>query len=215
MIQATQDWTNDRRIYYGIALLTIAGLAVAGWFGYGWYVRLKEEAAYKDLALSIDGYVKALGTGESEGKWHDVARAFEVGAERHPSSKMHPYFLVYQADVLIQQGKTKEAGALMDKALIEMNAQQPLYTTYALKRALLNLDSGDPASQKRGREELESLAKDTSNPTQDMALYYSALDAESRGDEAQAGKQFKEIIAHGQQRSYWYLLAENKLKAGA
>lgn len=210
-----QDAMSDRRIYYGMAFLAISALVSAGWFGYAWYNRSLEQAAYKDLALSIDGYIKVQHAGSTPEKWTDVTRAFEVGAERHPSSKMHPYFLIYQADTLIAQGKLKEAIALMDKALLEIDRKQPLYTTFALKRALLKMDSDDASQQKQGREELELLSQDATNPMQDMALYYSGLDAENRSDKAHAEKQYKEIIAHKQERSYWYQRALQKVKAGA
>ena len=122
--------------------------------------------------------------------------------------------MVYEADTLIHQGKIKEASVLMDKAVQEMDSQHPLYTTYALKRALLRLDSGDASLEKQGREELEALAQDKNNSARDSALYYSGLYAENRADKAQAEKRFKEIVDQAHEQSYWYQLAQNKLKVG-
>ena len=184
----------------------LAGLLAAGWFGYSWYVRSKEQAAYKDLAESIDGYNKSRLSGTE--KWTDVERGFEEGAKRNASSKLQPYFLVYQADALIEEGKQKEALALYDKALGLIPRSNPLYFLYAIKRALMKLDATDDGMQKQGRQELTMLAHDTANPMQDMARYYSGLDALSQGDASTAENYFKEI---SQQSAYWYQKAQEKL----
>lgn len=212
MVTFTQDIFTDKRIHYAVALLVLCGAAAAGWFGYTWYRRTQEQAAFKDLAESIEGYIKAQQAG-SETVLADVARAFTVGAQRHAGSQLQSYFLVYQADMLARQGKLEEAIVLMDKSFEKINREQPLYYAYAIKRALMKLDADNTALQKQGRTELEALAHDSANPVQDMALYYKGLDAEYREDQVDAHKQYQEIIGHGNQASYWYQLAHAKLES--
>src|SRR5262245_58907145 len=131
MMPVTQDMLSEKRIYYGMGILALAGLLAAGWFGYSWYVRNKEQAAYKELAESIDAYIKSTGYGYNLEKLVDSERAFGVGAQKHTSSRLHPFFLAYQADALIQQGKQKDAVALFDKLITEIDRKHPLYYLFA------------------------------------------------------------------------------------
>lgn len=163
---------NDNRVLYGIGLLVFAGLCAAGWFGYSYYVGTKEQAAYKDLAELIDGYVKAHSLDQGAQKWTDVERAFDVGAQRHSSSALYPYFLAYKAEALVQQGKLKEAAGVLDMVVSKINTQQPLYSVYALKRALVKIDSNDELLRKQGQDELAELAKDVKSPVHTLAAQY-------------------------------------------
>lgn len=202
-----QNVWNEKNSTYAALFLAIAGVAGAGWFGYSWYKRGQEQAAYKDLAESIEGYVKARNQGQ---RWADVERGFQSGAQRHSSSALQPYFLVYQADALIELGKQQEALAIMDKALGMIARTNPLYYLYALKRALIRIDMQEAAIQKQGREELHALAKDSSNPAQDMARYYAGVDALLHSDK-EAGEKFLTDIS--QESGLWHQLAQDKLSA--
>ena len=204
--QLTQSVWTQKHTYIAAIALAIAGLVGAGWFGYSWYARSKEQAAYKDLAESIDAYNKARLSGSE--KLTDVERGFAEGAKRNASSKLRSYFLVYQADALLELGKQHEAIALYDQALGSIARSNPLYFLYAVKRALIKLDATDDVIRKQGRQELTMLAHDAANPMQDMARYYSGLDALDQGDTSTAENYLKEI---SQQSSYWYQKAQDKL----
>lgn len=172
MISAVSDAWNDKRTTYGILFLVVAALCAAGWYGYSYYVDRKEQAAYKDLAESIDGYVKARSLEQGEQNWADVERAFDVGAQRHGSSSLYPYFLAYKADALVQQGKLKEAAAVLDTVVSNIGKQQPLHSVYALKRALVKIDSDDEPLRTQGKAELTALAQDLKSPVHTLAAQY-------------------------------------------
>ena len=215
MSSMTQDMWTKKRMHLAAGFLAVSGLIAAGWFGYSWYMRSKEQAAYKDLAESIEGYSKARSSGAPE-KWSDVERGFEAGAKRNTSSSLQPYFLVFQADALVEQGKHKEAAALMDKTVSMLKRTQPLYFLYALKRALIKTDIADETIQKQGRQELAALTQESTNPLKDMARYYAGLDALHQGDRAAAEKFLGEIPAVSpvdQKPSVWYQMAQEALSA--
>ncbi len=144
----------------------------------------------------------------------DSERAFLAGAEAHRSSALYPYFLTFQADAFIRLGKLSEAAEIFDAAVKSMGKKHPLYFLYALKAALVKIDTKDATREKEGRATLDSLSRNRANPLQEMALYYSGLDASSLGDEARAQAKFKEVVARGKKDSYWYQLADMKLKTG-
>ncbi|MBA3752099.1 hypothetical protein H0X06_04885 [Candidatus Dependentiae bacterium] len=200
---------NEKKLYAGMGLLLASSIIGAGYLGYSWYKKNKEQAAYKDLSESIEGYIKASTSALSSKKsfspqWTDVQRAFKIGAEINSSSSLYPYFLAYQADVLLQQGQNTEAIQIMDDAIAHLDRTHPLYYLYALKNALMKTDSQDASLSQAGREALEKLANDNANLLQDRAQYYSALDAYYRGDSGAAQKRFQQIIARGNVDSPWH-----------
>ncbi len=214
-----QDIWTQKRIHALAGILALAGLVGAAWAGYTWYKRSKEQGAYRDLAQSIDGYLKMRYGASEMGKWADVEKGFEAGAGRNASSKLLPFFLAYQADALIEQGKLKEAIGLMDRSVSLLSPANPLYFLYAIKRALLKIDFSDAQTQQQGRKELDALMQDTTNPMQDMARYYSGVDALSQGDTAKAQNLFGQIRAHVPSQSgteeadsLWYQMAQEKLR---
>lgn len=208
LTEMTQNIWTHKRIQYGAGLLALAGLFGAAWTGYAWYKRSQEQAAYKDLAQSIDGYVKVRAGARGSQNWVDVEKGFQAGAQRNASSNLQPYFLIYQADALAEQGKQKEAATLLDQALTKLDRSNPVYYLYAIKNALIKIDSSDAALEKKGREELSTLVQDKQNPLQDMARYYLGLDALSQGDTANAEKFLRQV---GQESTVWYKLAQDTL----
>lgn len=214
MMSAFSTMMTDKRIYYGAALVGVFALASISWLGYRWYRTDKERAAYKELAQSIDAYGQVITLENATEQLTDSERAFLASAEQHHSSVLFPFFLAFHADALIRLGKIREAAVQLDRAVKAMDASHPLYFLYAIKAALVKIDTQDLSLEKEGRAQLASLASQGSNPLRNMALYYSALDADTQGDRSRAASQYKEIMSHSKKESYWYQLADAKLKAG-
>ncbi|MBA2307123.1 hypothetical protein H0W26_03255 [Candidatus Dependentiae bacterium] len=212
-----RNMQKDTYLYAGIGIFLVGSIIGMGYAGYSWYRNAKEAAAYKDLSESLDGYAKAaasssLAQRSSANQWAEVQQAFEIGAQSHSSSVLYPYFLAYQADALLQQEKDAEALSLMDKAVASMDKTHPLYYAYALKDGLMNSDSSDPSRVQKGRELVQTLANDNANPLQDMARYYSALGARSRGEIDVAQQRLQQLIATGNEGSVWYQKALNSMR---
>ena len=211
MITAAQDLLLDKRVYYGGLIFAVAALLTIGWFGYGWHRKGVEQVAYKELAESVDAYARIMG---EDSDLLDSERAFAAGAKEHRSSVLYPFFLSFQADTVIRQGKLADGAGLLEQAVKAMDQQHPLYYLYALKAALVKIDTKDAALEKQGRQEIDRLASNKANPLKDMALYYKALDADTRDEQDLARSTYKQILSHGKKDSYWYQLADIKLKAG-
>lgn len=203
------DWIQKYSNYF-IALAALAALGAGGWFGYRLYVDKYEQSAYKDLAENIEGFQKAVSSGNSA-RYLDVERAFAIAGDRHKKSKLYPYFLAYKADILGIEGKQKEAIETMNALLSSIDKKQPLYYLYAIKSALMKLDSSDEAVKNEGRTTLMQLAEDNQNPVRDMALYYRGLEAWQKGDVAEGKKFWNQIVMQGKKDSPWYRLAAEKM----
>lgn len=210
-----RDFSRQSSVNRYIQLLVIAGsvalIAAAGWFGYQWYTRRVEQQAYADLASMSESYKKAVALQDAE-KIKDSERAFATAAQKYKNSSLAPYFLSYQADVLVRQDKKAEALVVMDQMISKINTQSPLYYYYVLKRALMQLDAGSAEVQQVGRQELARLAQDTTNPVRDMALYYNGLDAVHQGDTERAKANWTELTAKAKPDSYWRALAQEQLQ---
>lgn len=205
-------------IFAGIILLLGLGFFGA-WYGYSWYFRNIEIAAHKDLAESLDEYQKQLRFSMDDKAWSDIERAFETGAKRHTGSKLYPYFLAYQADALIHQGKLQEALNVLSNMLPNLTAKQELYYLYATKKALLQIDMEEckpvqkcVTSLANAIAELERLSKDNQNPFQDMATYYLGLNTWDKQNKEQAKSIWQTIVARPEaERTSWYSAVQEKL----
>ncbi len=204
------------RLIYLAFIVGLSALVSAGWFGYAWYVKRQEQAAYKDLAESIDAFYKVLAASNNTQAWQDVVTAFTVGAQRHARSHLAPYFLAYQADALLYQGDQQSALSVMDNMISMLSKTSPLYYTYATKRALMKLDAQQPDIKQQAKAELEQLIKDSANPsyTKDMALYYAGLDAWNQGDKEQARAYWSSIAnpSTPQEASLWWEKAQERMQ---
>lgn len=191
----------------------LVALGAAGWYGYSWYSKKREAAAHKDLAENIDEFYNKLGTVKSETFWADIERAFATGAKAHKHSKLYPYFLAYEADALVHQGKFNEAIDVMKTMLSKLDKSNAFYPMYATKLALIKTDAPNIDVQKEGQAELEKLSQDSNNPLQDMALYYLGLLAAHRSDTTKAKEIWHAIVNKADNKSGWYAMAVEKLKA--
>ncbi len=159
MVKRKSD--NNSSLYINVAVLlsgVVLGLLV--WFGYSFYTKRYEQAAYKELAESIEEYTKRFDSVVDVKGWSDVEKAFEVAANKHSKSTLYPYFLAYQANALVHQDKLEEAVVVLDKMLSSVKKDHGLYGMYAKKRALIKLDINDSSVQAQGRKELHELSKE-------------------------------------------------------
>lgn len=204
-----ENFSFDR---YGRILLIISTLmsfVIFGFFGYRWYHQRLAQQAHKDLAEHIESYNKALSLNNPN--WDTLEQAFSVGAQRYKRSALAPYFLAYQAQVLVEQQKVGQAVELLNKVIVQMSEKAPLYNYYALKRALLKLDTQNETVKKEGESELAKLAQSKDIAVRDMALYYRGIDALTNNNKQLAQDSWNELINKAQPQSYWYTFAQEKL----
>ncbi len=122
-------------------LLLIAVGGFAGYRGYSWWIRQREQTAQKAFSECLAEYHQALyGQG---GLWSNVSMLFNIGYENNSSSKLAPYFLVFYADALFKQGKKDEGLIKLDEAIKMIPADSPLLYLYKTKQALLQIGSAE------------------------------------------------------------------------
>jgi predicted negative regulator of RcsB-dependent stress response len=200
-------YTKYASIACGVALV-----ATGLFYGYRWYVVYREREAQAVLS----DYIHKAQSG-SEASLAAIETLFQEGAQKQSGSYLEPYFLVFQANALIKEGKLDDAIAVMEKAIADMSKNNLLLPLFETKRALMQLDSGVEATKQAGFQKLTELAHNVNNPYADMALfflgnyYWSADkldDAKQVWQELIEAQRKQEIVAS----SPWAQLAHSKLQ---
>ena len=199
-----------------VALACLLGLALVGvFFLYQWYEGYRTEQAHDALAHAIELFERA----EQENTnvlWDEADRAFSQGYSYYSNSTLAPYFLAFQSEIAVRQGDFVRARESMDKAVKAMAPSAPLYVAYALKLALMQIESGNPDLVEKGKKLLHTLAHDVKHSDRDMALYYEGLQLFEQGDRPAAEKVWNSLITSTRGAdSIWAQIAQAKLDYAA
>lgn len=158
-----------RYALYGL----IFALLLGGMFlGRNWYIASRERAAEKDLSAYITQYYNAMAAEQPQ--WDQVASLFEVGYSQHTSSYLAPYFLMYQADALLQQGSLEDALKVMNIALQISSESSPFYQLIRTKYYLTILDVPEHPERDLALTTLYEIGSDKTNSFFEIALFYLA-----------------------------------------
>jgi tetratricopeptide (TPR) repeat protein len=197
--------TKQLRLIVG-GLIAVSAF-VGAYYVYGIYIYNRDLRAQASFAEGYELYEAALGVDLSSEKasskektlWAEVEMAFNSGYNQFSSSTLAPFFLAFQAEALVRQGKLEDAIQTMKMMLAVLPKRSPFLGIYATKKALMLIDSSDEAQKKEGLEELIRVADDTNNGNRDMALYYLGNYYATVGDIAQAQERFKQLEEFGKQ----------------
>ena len=164
--------TYNRYMRYALYGFVGALLLGAMFLGRSWYIASRERAAEKDLSAYITQYYNAMGAEQPQ--WAQVASLFEVGYTQHSSSYVAPYFLMYQADALLQQGSIDEALKIMNTALQISSESAPFYQLMRTKYYLTILDVPEHPDRDLALTTLYEIGSDKTNSFFEIALFYLA-----------------------------------------
>lgn len=153
--------------FFGIILAIIAAI---GYGSYSWYVSSREAYAHRLLTSGLQEFEQAL-TQDNPQAWQSVTETFAEGYKRAQSSNLAPFFLAFESEALLRQGKTTEARERMQQMMKQLSQKSPFYYTYAIKAAMINIDADDEEIKEQGIKQLTSLAQNMKNPQRDYALY--------------------------------------------
>ncbi len=204
MMRNTVAWWQDISTMYRLAV--VAGLLVlgvaGGYGGYRWYKITVETSAQKSFSDCMYVYKEALNRSiqpstqeqEKQGKnlWEEAEIAFKLAYQQHTHSDLAPFFLAFQSDALMHQGKTPEALELLDTAINKIGKKSPYNALYRIKRALIQIDN--EALRSNGLQELEKLKNEKNNKFKDMTLFYLGSYFWSMNDLDQARSIWQQLI---------------------
>jgi len=162
-------WSKEL-IFAAALLLVIAG----AYFGYRWHTNNKNQAAHMLFAQNLEELERISQEGNKE-DWESVETLFKLGYDQYPKSSLAPYFLIYQGQALLKQGKLDEARDIINLAVEKLPSDCPVLGLYKVKVALMGLDSKAQSTVDASLEQLQALAKNTELHVQDVAGYHLGL----------------------------------------
>lgn len=192
-----------------------AGIFAAGYYGHRWYRINQEQAAQQLFSHNVEEFERALEEGKKE-DWANVESLFKLGYDQYSHSALAPFFLIYQAQAMLKQGKGAQAFEAIDQAVHQMNTNSPLADLYKASIALMQIDSNDKAMQEKGITQLQALANTPLSTGYDIASYYLGLYYMSNNDEPKAKEIWQKLINSQKDQpkmgqSPWAKLAQQKL----
>lgn len=149
-------------------VIVFAGIGYGGLRVYRWYTAGQEAKAQKEFSEAMYLYLQATAQPDN---WEDVAGAFALGYEHHRNSNLAPFFKFFEAEALLEQGKREDAIKMTQDALNALEKNNPYYSFYAVKLALMKMESSVDEVRQEGLMSLEEIGSADSG-AQDMASYY-------------------------------------------
>jgi tetratricopeptide (TPR) repeat protein len=209
VVEQFWNMVADTRFIRAALAVLLASVVIAGGYGaYRWHISHREQKAQRSFAECLS----ALG-GEPKdvAEWKRIAELFKARYDRHASSNLAPFFLVYASDAEHAAGDAAAAESLMIRAVDLLPESSPVYYLLASKRALMKSDSSDAATREQGVRELQDLAQLPRNPYKDIPLYYRGLAAYQKGDFDGAKASWMRLIREYGNDSLWSEPARTRL----
>jgi len=168
---------DERYTRYGRDILIVVAVLVIGFGGFKLYryrVYTRESTAQRIFYECLN---EMQNVRNGIGSWYDVEVAFQMGYRQNSNSKLAPFFLAFQAEALLEQGKNEESLMVLSDAINKMSADSNMYWIFKTKQALVKMDMPDEVVQKEGLQELEKIACiskgcDKENAGMAVALFY-------------------------------------------
>jgi len=154
---------------YILAGAGVALVAVSLFLGYTVWMQQKDKSAQNDFGSLMMEYHALVH--EKSAERDELLEKFKQGYEKHSGSSLAPYFLAYQARILISQGKHAEALDMLNRVVTQY-VGSPLHTAFRMEKDLLALDYANEFEKQAALEDLIALSQDTNNSLKDSALFY-------------------------------------------
>lgn len=179
MVLNVYDWVVDqykklpltdfsKKIVAGAMAGLILGIPLV--FGLKWHRKHQNAQAYTQLYADVADLQQILGAKDQN--WESLEALYKNHVEEFSSTDAAPYFMKLYAQVLSMRGDAKDALAVTDRMMTNVDSTHPLFPVFALQRALLGLDQDDEQVRTTALEQLKGLAHDEHNTYRDAALYY-------------------------------------------
>lgn len=174
MKDVAMSLVHERRLWIaGTVFLLTALILWIGWWGYGQYSQARDRRAQLAFVEQLERFeAMRINPDADPISWEALERGFARGYVDHSTSSLAPFFLAFQAEVLARRGSRDEALAMMDRAVAGMRKNTDVANLYAVKRAVMRLDSEHPEVSAQGKRDLLDLAQDSHNSSQGLAWYH-------------------------------------------
>lgn len=203
----SQSFMHYTQIKYVRELIAAVILFVVVSCGYAlitWYQKSNNVHAFAGLVEISKSYENSLEVARKqqelpeseqvENPFEDTELLLEAIAKQHAGSSLSPFFIFYQADlVLHQENDLAQAITLMKKGLAQLPKKSIYYDMFHLKLIKMSLDSKDEAVAVKALQDLKLMADNNENYYYQDALHTLALYQASQGDMSAAIVSWKKL----------------------
>jgi hypothetical protein len=165
---------HERRLLIAITALALSALLILiGSWGYKKYAEARDKKSQLAFVEQLERFEAMRINPEADTiGWEALGHGFARGYVEHSTSSLAPFFLAFQSEVVAHQGLQAEALDLLDRAIAGMRKNTDIRNIYAIKRAVMRLDSENEKISAQGKRELLDLAQDMNNSSQGLAWYH-------------------------------------------
>lgn len=188
----------------------VIGLAVAGFYGYGFYNHYRNAQAQQIFSACVQTYQHEKTLGD-KADWKKVDQELKDALKDYNSSSFAPYLYAYASNVALFMHDENAAVASMRDAVDHCTKTNPLYYLYQLKQALLDMSVSDKTVVQDGKKLLAQLVENTENTYRDAALFYQGYAAWVAGDMVEARRIWQILINTFGGQSTYVQLAHEKM----
>lgn len=190
-----REISRDKSTLATFIFTVIGAFVIGGYFLHGWYSARVQRQAQFAFTQSLEIYQQALAkdlTATEEKKdndWDESDLAFKTAYDQNKHSKISPFYLVYRAQSLAQEGEIEKSINILNDAISKFSNDKHFLNLFKITKSLI-LFNGSIDDKKSAVENLDKLANDKENPLQDMALYYLGEYYSSENDNEKAKEAF-------------------------
>lgn len=213
-----REFTQDKSNFYTTIALVVFLLGYGGYRAYEWHNKTSQAKAQLSFNDALEVYSRALAQSFYSKEtnihdWDEAELAFRLAYEQNSSAGIAPFFLVYQAQSLANQGDYDKALSTLDQALSKFGSNSNYYYLIKTTYGLILFDK----NQTEAVELLEGLAKNEDNPLNLMALYYLGEYYSFVGDVSKSKECFNAVLVKDSAnlldiKSPWVDLAKSRLE---
>lgn len=193
---------ENKKVVISGALALILGSG--GMVFYRWHATSLAQQAHKTLIETLQVFeapIQKVTDKPSEQaqfhsateKWTQIASLCADAHDRFKRTTLAPFFLVYQAEALLNLKKHDEALPLLQQAQAQMRSQ-PLKDFMNVKVALVGMDCSAQALQQEGFLQLKRLAENADHTAHEFALYNLGLYFWNNKEFAQAKNYWQQML---------------------
>ena len=157
-------------------------LMILGYFGFAWYKKQQNIAAFAGLVEISKSYEQALAKAreqeslpadaQKENPWEDTQLLLEALSSASSGSSLSPFFVIYQAQMALDAERDYDkACQLMEKAVRRMSKNSPYFDMFNVKRIKMLLDSPMQDVRNAAMQELQRIADYKENYYAQEALW--------------------------------------------
>lgn len=207
-----QNKRYDKFVYAGLLAIFILSIGLLGWYGYNWYKVNRAQEAYQAFSESVAEFDQAK-SGNKDITWAEVVSSLKVGAKKYSDTSLYPFFLAYESQALKLANDQENSQKVLSQSIESMPKDNPLYGLYAIKNAVLRLNSDKDEAKQEGISLLEDLAKNKNLSIRQTALYYLGYYFYLSNNIDKANQYWLELYKTGIKDTVWQELVSKYLPA--